>query len=120
MKDGSRLDINEEQKLKEQEKIDGFQIIMGLIIGAISYFGYYMLMTEFFEKDPFTWPYILISIYFVISVAFFPFAENRLSAWEANSESTIIKALTIPKTIMLMAFIFAPFIFIAEKLGSKN
>lgn len=107
-------DINEEKKIEEQSKIEIGDIIIGLLMGGFLYFGYYILMTREFGKNPFEWPYILISIYFVIATIFFPYAQNRVSAWEENSDSVIIDILIIPQTIVLISYIFAPFIFIIE------
>ncbi|MGO1469643.1 MAG: hypothetical protein ACTHW2_06450 [Tissierella sp.] len=106
--------ISKEKKMNEQKKIDSFQIIMGLLIGAFLYFGYYMLMTEHFKRDPFKWPYILISIYFVLATISFAYAHNKVSAWVENNENTIIDLLIIPQTIVLISYIFGPVIFIRE------
>ncbi|OLS02462.1 hypothetical protein [Tissierella creatinophila] len=105
-------DINKENKAKEQSKIDISDVIIGLLIGVFLYFGYYMLMTRQFEKDPFKWPYILISIYFALSTLLYAYAHNRVSAWVENSK--FIDLLFIPQTSILIAYIFAPIIFIIE------
>lgn len=107
-------DIDQQNKINEQNKIDAFQIIMGLILGAFFYFGYYMLMTEYFKTNPFKWPYILISIYFALASTLFAYANNRLSAWVENSEIKTVNFLLTPKTIGLIAYIFAPVIWIIE------
>lgn len=107
-------DIYKENKIKEQKKIDSFQIIMGLILGAFFYFAYYVLMTEYFKIDPFKWPYILISIYFVLATILFAYANNRISAWVENNEIKAINFLLTSKTIVLIAYIFAPIIWIIE------
>lgn len=83
-------DISDENKSKEQKKIDGSYIIIGLLLGGFLYFGYYMLMTEYFSVNPFIWPYILISVYFVISTILFPYANNKVSAWVENWCAPII------------------------------
>lgn len=105
-------DINDENKRNEQNKIDISDIIIGLLLGGFLYFGYYMLMTEYFEVNPFIWPYILISVYFVIATLLFPYANNKVSAWVENSK--VIDFLFIPQTSILIAYIFAPVIFIIE------
>ena len=89
-----------------------FDIILDLLIGGFLYFGYYIVMIEYFKANPFTWPYILISIYFVVATTLFPYANNRVSAWVENSK--VIDLLFIPQTSILIAYIFAPIIFIIE------
>lgn len=103
-------DINEENKSRNQNKINMFDIIIGLLIGGFLYFAYYMLMTEYFKVNPFIWPYILISMYFGIATIFFPYANNKVSTWVENSK--IIDFLFISQTSVLIAYIFAPIIFI--------
>lgn len=107
-------DISKENKMNEQKKIDPFQIIMGLLIGAFLYFGYYMLMTEYFKKDPLKWPYIIISIYFVFATILFAYAHNKVSAWVENNDNAIIDLLIIPQTIVLISYIFGPIILIID------
>lgn len=103
-------DINEQSKIEAQKKIDVSDVIMGLLIGGFLYFGYYMVMTREFKINPFEWPYILISIYFILSTILYPYAHNRVSAWVENSK--LIDLLFIPQTSILIAYIFAPFILI--------
>lgn len=105
-------DISEQNKSNEQSKIDIFDIIIGLLIGSFLYFGYYMLMTGQFKTNPFTWPYILISIYFAIATILFPYANNKVSAWVENSK--VIDFLFISQTSVLIVYVFAPVIFIIE------
>lgn len=111
-------DISSENRARESKKITPFQIIMGLIIGGLLYFGYYILMTEQFDKDPFSWPYILISVYFVLATIFFAYALNRVSIWVENNK--YIDLLFIPQTSVLIAYIFAPIIFIVEWIQGFN
>lgn len=105
-------DISDENKSKEQKKITISDIIIALFLGGFLYFGYYMLMTEYFEVNPFIWPYILISIYFVIATILFPYSNNKVSAWVENSK--LIDFLFIPQISILIAYIFAPIIFVIE------
>ena len=107
-------DISDENKSREQKEIDMFDIVLGLLIGGFLYFAYYTVMTEYFKANPFRWPYILISIYFVVATILFPYANNRVSAWVENSK--VIDLLFIPQTSILIAYIFAPIFFIYDKL----
>lgn len=103
-------DISDENKSNEQKKIGISDIVIGLLLGGFLYFGYYILMTEYFRVNPFIWPYMLISAYFVIATILFPYANNKVSAWVENSK--VIDFLFIPQTSILIAYIFAPIIFI--------
>lgn len=105
-------DISDENKSNEQREINISDVIMGLLIGAFLYFGYYILMTGELGKNPFEWPYIIVSIYFALSTIFYAHAHNRVSAWVENSK--FIDLLFIPQTSILIAYIFAPIIFIIE------
>lgn len=104
--------IAEESKINNQKKVTSFDFIMGLLIGLLLYFGYYMLMREYFQINPFRWPYVLVNIYFILATILFPYSYNRVNAWAENNK--IIYSLFIPQTSMLIAYIFAPIIGIIE------
>ena len=105
-------DIKAEYKSIEQKKMTPFNIIMGLLIGSLLYFGYYILMTEYFKVDPIKFPYLLISIYLGIAVTLLPYANNKVSSWVEHRQfvdSFLISQVSIP-----FAYVFAPIIFIVE------
>lgn len=105
-------DIIEENKKKEESKITSFDIVMGLIIGGFFYFGYYVLMTDYFKVKPFKFPYIIISIYFVIATILFPYVSKRVSVWIEGNKT--IRFISTSKIAMPFAYVFAPVIFIID------
>ncbi len=105
-------DISEENQRIEERKITSFDIIMGLLIGGFFYFGYYILMTDYFKVNPFKFPYILISIYFVTATLLFPYVSKRVSVWIEGNKA--IRFISTSKIAMPFAYIFAPIIFIID------
>ena len=105
-------DIMEESKSIEDSGLTPSDIIIGLIIGMFFYFGYYVLMTDYFKVKPFKYPYILISIYFVVATVFFPYISKRVSLWV--EENKVISFLSTSKISMPFAYVFAPIIFIID------
>lgn len=101
-------DINKENKMINQKKIGPFQIIMGLLIGAFFYFGYYILMTDYFKVNILKFPYLLLSIYFAFATILFPYASNKVSMWIENSST--LDFLISPVISMPFAYIFAPIV----------
>ena len=102
-------DISDENKSREESKITFFDIIMGLLIGSFFYFGYYVLMTDYFKVDSFKFQYILISIYFIIATILFPYVNKRVSGWIEGNK--VIKFLATSKIAMPFTYIFAPIVF---------
>lgn len=105
-------DISEENKSIEDNKLTLSYIIIGLIIGMFFYFGYYVLMTDYFKVEPFKFPYILISIYFVIATVLFPYVSKRVSIWIEGNK--VINFISTSKIAMPFAYVFAPIIFIID------
>lgn len=105
-------DISEENKKKEESKITSFDIVMGLLIGGFFYFAYYVLMTDYFEVEPFQFPYILISIYFVAATLLFPYVSKRVSVWIEGNKA--IRLISTSKIAMPFAYVFAPVIFVID------
>lgn len=112
MKKDSNKNLRAEYKNMKQKKMTPFNIIIGLLIGSLLYFGYYILMTDYFKLEPFKFPYLLISIYLGLAVILLPYANNKVSSWVEHKQfvdSFLISQVSIP-----FAYIFAPIIFIVE------
>ena len=92
------------------EKMSLFFIILSLLIGAFFYFTYYILMKDYFEVNPFDFPYLIVSIYFAIAIILFPYAGNKVSVWLENK--TTLDLFVTSKMSMPFAYIIAPFIFL--------
>lgn len=105
-------DISDENKSREDDKLTPFDIIIRLIIGMFFYFGYYVLMTDYFNVEPFEFPHILISIYFAIATVLFPYVSKRVSIWIEGNK--VISFLSTSKIAMPFAYVFAPIIFMID------
>lgn len=105
-------DISDEHKSIEENKLTIFDIIIGLFFGMFFYFGYYVLMTDYFKVNPFKFPYILISMYFAIATLLFPYVSNKVNIWIEGNK--VISFFSTSKLAMPFAYVFAPIIFIID------
>lgn len=88
------------------------QTILCLIIGLLPLTGYYFLMTEYFKVSPFEGYYWIPTIYLIICYVLYPSAVGKLS--DSTFEKTSTEFISA-KTIMMLSFIFAPFILIFKR-----
>lgn len=88
------------------------EILLYLITGLLPLIGYYLLMSEYFKVSPFEGYYLIITIYLIICYLLYPIAGIKLS--ETTSKKRSAQFIT-PKTQLLFAFIFAPFIVIFNR-----
>ena len=88
------------------------EILLYLITGLLPLVGYYLLMNEYFKINPFEGYYLIITIYLIICYLLYPIAGMELS--KATSDKKLAQFIT-PKTQLLFAFIFAPFIVIFNR-----
>ena len=105
-------DISDENKSIEDNKLTPSYIIIMLLIGMFFYFGYYVLITDYFKLEAFQFPYILISIHFVIATVLFPYVSKRVSVWIEGNK--VISFLSTSKLAMPFTYVFAPIIFIID------
>lgn len=98
------------KKDSNKEHMSPFFIILHLLIGGFFYFTYYILMTDYFKVDPFKFPYLLISIYFILATILSPYASINASNWLENKP--IVGFLATPTIVMPISYVFAPIIFI--------
>lgn len=102
--------LNENRNSLNKGKMSFFIILLYLLIGAVFYFGYYVLMTDYFKVSPFDFPYLILSIYFVFAIMLFPYSGNKVSQYLENK--TTLDLFVTSKMSMPFAYIVAPFIFI--------
>lgn len=94
------------------KKTDYKEIILYYIVGLLYPIGYSLLMSEYFGISPFEGKFIFISIYIAFCYIMYPFAsiivnkktENKKMSWFLTS-----------RTVLLLGFIFAPFIVVGNK-----
>ena len=95
-----------------KEKNSVLSTILYVCLGLLLFFGYYVLMDRVFHVDPLSMPYVILTIYFVYCVVRFPVSAHKLSIMQSEAEkrSVFVRMSVIPQTVMLVAFLFAPFI----------
>lgn len=89
-------------------KVSSIFTILHLGIGSFFYFGYYFLMKDYFGVEPFKYPYLLISIYFIFATVLSPYAVVKASNWLENK--SVINFLATPTIVVPISYIFAPVI----------
>lgn len=104
-------DLNKNRMGLKKRKMSPFIIILCLLVGAFFYFGYYVVMTDYFKVNPLSFPYLILSIYFVFATIFFPYSGNKVSVWLENSPT--FDLFVVPVMSMPFAYIIAPFVFIS-------
>lgn len=88
------------------------EILLYLITGLLPLIGYYLLISEYFKVSPFEGYYLIITIYLIICYLLYPVAGMKLSESTSDKKSA---GLIPPKTQLLFAFLFAPFIVIFNR-----
>lgn len=102
--------LNKNRNSLNKGKMSSFIILLYLLIGVVFYFGYYVLMTDYFKVSPFDFPYLILSIYFLFATILFPYSGNKVSIWLENR--TTLDLFVTSKMSMPFAYIISPFIFI--------
>ena len=102
-------DLNKNRMDPREEKIGPMFILLYLLVGAFFYFSYYVLMTDFFKVNPFAFPYLILSIYFVFATILFPYSGNKVSLWLLDHPN--IDLFVIPVMSMPLAYIIGPLVF---------
>lgn len=96
----------------KENKMSYFIIFLYLLVGSFFYFAYYILMTDYFKVNPFDFPYLILSFYFIFAVVLFPYSGNKVSSWLENKGN--INSFITSKISMPIAYIIAPLIFIFQ------
>ncbi|MDO5734811.1 MAG: hypothetical protein Q4P08_06770 [Eubacteriales bacterium] len=91
--------------------------LLTVVIGGFFLFAYWYLMTEYFARDIFSFPWLILTLYFVLCLLAFSYAEKRVSAF--ISEQKALDIFATARLSLIFAFIFAPFVFIISKLKGE-
>lgn len=110
--------FNKNRNSLNKGKMSSFIILLYLLIGAVFYFGYYVLMTDYFKVSPLDFPYLILSTYFVFATILFPYSGNKVSQYLENK--TTLDLFVTSKMSMPFAYIVAPFIFIFGILNKNR
>lgn len=91
-------------------------IIYALLLqmfGVALYFVYYMYVVKELKSDPLQMPYLASSIYFGICFILFPFSLRKFGIMVYDNK--LLRVFIIGPVILLVSFIFAPFIILYGK-----
>lgn len=94
-----------------------FEKILYYIVGLVPLLAYYFITKDFFKVNPFKGLALIFSLYFILSYILFPRSGKIFSERNENSRFWGIAG---PKTNLLIAFIFGPFILFSHRLKIKK
>ena len=95
-----------------EDRMGTFFIILYLVIGSFFYFSYYILMTDYLKVNPFSLPYLVLSVYFVFAIILFPYSGHKASLWLESKP--VMGFLATSVISMPISYIFSPIIFIVS------
>ena len=98
------------KKESNKKRMSSFFIILYLAIGSFFYFTYYILMTDYFKVNPFSFPYLILSVYFVFAIISFPYSGNKVSSW--LEKKSVVGFFATPIISMPISYVLSPIIFI--------
>lgn len=95
------------------KKFDFFDLL-AILIGGFLFAAYYLLMSEFFKLDPFKGVFLILTIYFIISIFTMPYAYGKV--YEKLSKNAFATSITY----MSLSFLLGPIILIYSLINKKS